>query len=138
MTRIDERGQLSAFVALLVVPLMAVIGLVADGGGILTSHELAVSSAFEAARAGAQAIDLDALRATGQVRLDPVLARSQALAFLSSTGQTGSVSVVGDTVTVTITSSHHLAVLSAIGIGPVTVRGTASATATQGVTGAGQ
>ena len=138
MTGPDERGQLSAFVALLVVPLMAVIGLAADGGGVLSSHEQAVSMAFEAARAGAQAIDLDTLRATGQVRLDPVAAREQALAYLSATGQTGAVAVVGDTVTVTITSPHRLAVLSAIGLGPVTVRGTASATATQGVTGVGQ
>lgn len=133
----EEHGQLSAFVALLVVPMVAVTGLVADGVGTLAAHEQAVSSAFEAARAGAQAVDIEALRASGQVVLDPSAAREQALTYLSAVGRTGSVSVVGDTVTVTVTVRHHLSVLSAIGIGPVTVRGRASATATVGLTGAG-
>jgi hypothetical protein len=131
--RPEERGQLSAFVAILVLPLVLVVGLVADGGGTLAAHEQAVSTAFEAARAGAQAVDLGVLRATGRVLLDAQAAVREAGAFLSAVGDTGSVSVAGNTVTVTVVVHHRLSVLSAIGVGPVTVRGTASATATQGV-----
>lgn len=137
MTQAGERGQVSAFVALLVVPLLGVAGLVADGGGTLAAHDQAVSVAFEAARAGAQAIDVGALRSSGQVVLDPGGARAEAAAYLAAVGEVGSVSVAGDTVTVTVRVRHRMAVLSVLGLGPVTVEGTASATATQGVGGAG-
>lgn len=137
MRAADERGQLTAFVALLVVPLLGVAGLVADGGGVLAARDQAVATAFEAARAGAQAIDLGVLRSSGQVLLDAQAARNEASAYLTATGEQGSVSVAGDTVTVTVTMQHRLSVLSVLGIGPVTVRGTASATATEGTAGSG-
>lgn len=137
MRRHDEQGQLSAFVVLLVAPLVALAGLVADGGGVLAAHERAISTAFEAARAGAQAIDLNVLRRSDQVVLDPGAARIAAGDYLSAVGETGTVVVAGDTVTVTVTLEHRMSVLSSFGIGPVTVRGTASATATQGVAGTG-
>jgi hypothetical protein len=131
-----QDGQLSAFIAVLVVPLVAVAGLVADGGGVLAAHQRAVSSAFEAARAGAQAIDIETLRSSGVVVLDQTEARSQALSFLAASGESGTVYVEGDSVTVTVSLRHSLAVLSMFGLGPVTVTGTATATATQGITGA--
>ena len=137
VTRRDESGQLTAFVVVLVVPIVLVAGLVADGGGVLAAHQQAVTSAFEAARAGAEALDVNELRSTGTVVLDPVLARTDALNYLSAAGETGTVSVSGDQVTVTVSLRHPLAVLSAVGVGPVTVTGTSTATATQGVTGAG-
>jgi Flp pilus assembly protein TadG len=130
-----EAGQLSAFVAVLTLPLLLVAGLVVDGGGVLAAHQAAISTAFEAARAGAQAINLDVLRSSGAVVLDPDEARSEALGYLAAAGRTGTVSVVGDAVTVTVTLRHTLAVLSVLGIGPVTVSGTATATATQGING---
>ena len=135
MTHRDESGQLSAFVVLLVVPLVAVAGLVADGGGVLAAHQAAVSDAFEAARAGAQAVDLSVLRSTGQVVLNQAQARTEALSYLSAAGESGTVSVSADAVTVTVTMRHSLAVLSALGLGPVAVSGTATATAVQGVKG---
>jgi hypothetical protein len=133
----DEGGQLTVFVALLAVPLVGVVGLVVDGGGVLAAHQKAVADAFEAARAGAEAVDIGVLRASGVVQLDPGQARSDALAFLAAAGETGSVAVAGDSVTVTVSVRHPLAVLSMFGLGPVTVTGRATATATQGITGAG-
>ena len=135
--RRGESGQLSAFGVLLAVPLVAVAGLVADGGGVLAAHQQAISTAFEAARAGAQAIDQSVLRSTGAVVLDVPEARRDALLFLAAAGQSGTVSVSAQSVTVTIDVRHSLAVLSALGLGPVTVSGTATATAVQGVGGAG-
>ena len=135
--RRGESGQLSAFVVLLAVPLVAVAGLVADGGGVLAAHQQAISTALEAARAGAQAVDQSVLRSTGAVVLDVPEARRDALLYLAAAGQSGSVSVSAQSVTVTIDVRHSLAVLSALGLGPVTVSGTATATAVQGVGGAG-
>lgn len=135
--RRGESGQLSAFVVLLTVPLVAVAGLVADGGGVLAAHQQAISTAFEAARAGAQAVDQSVLRSTGTVVLNESQARAEALSYLAAAGQTGTVSVGADSVTVTVSMRHDLAVLSALGVGPVTVSGTATATAVQGVGGTG-
>lgn len=138
MRQSADSGQLSVFVVLLTLPLMAVAGLVADGGGVLAAHQQAVASAFEAARAGAQAIDVGALRSSDVVVLDDHEARAQALAYLSASGENGTASVQGDSVTVTVSIRHPLAVLSLFGLGPVTVTGTATATAVQGIDGAPQ
>lgn len=131
--RRGESGQLSAFVVLLALPLVAVAGLVADGGGVLAAHQQAISTAFEAARAGAQAVDQSVLRSTGMVVLDEPEARAEALSYLAAAGQSGTVSVGAESVTVTVSMRHSLAVLSALGLGPVTVSGTATATPVQGV-----
>lgn len=138
MRRYDEGGQLSAFVVALALPLVLVAGLVVDGGSVLAAHQQAVASAFEAARAGAQSIDIDALRSSGAVTLDQSKARSQALAYLAASGESGTVAVQGADVTVTVTLRHPLTVLSLLGLGPVAVSGSATATAVQGVGGAGQ
>lgn len=134
----SERGQLSVFVVLLALPLVAMAGLLADGGGVLAAHQQAVANAFEAARAGAQAIDISALRSSEAVILEQGEARAQAIAYLSAVGENGTVSVQGDSVTVMVSLRHSLAVLSVFGLGPVTVTGTATATAVQGIVGADQ
>ena len=134
----SEAGQLTVFVVVLALPLILLAGLVVDGGGVLAAHQRAIATAFEAARAGAQAVDLNRLRSSGAVVLDPEEARAEALGYLAAAGQTGDVSVIGDAVTVTVSQRHSLAVLSVLGIGPVTVSGTATATATQGINGGGQ
>ncbi len=136
MRRGRESGQLSAFVAVLVVPLVGLVGLVADGGGVLAAHQRAVSVASEAARAGAQAVDIGILRSSGEVRLDPVEARADVLAYLAAAGEGGTVVINGNSVTVKVSLRHPLAVLSMFGVGPVSVSGTATATATRGITGA--
>jgi Flp pilus assembly protein TadG len=137
MRRRGEVGQLSAFVAVLTLPLVLVAGLVVDGGGVLSAHQSAVSSAFEAARAGAQAINLDVLRSSGIVVLNADEARTDVLEYLAAAGESGTVTVVGREVTVKVTRRHTLAVLSVLGVGPITVSGTATATATQGINGGG-
>lgn len=138
MRRHSERGQLSVFVVVLALPLVAMAGLLADGGGVLAAHQQAVADAFEAARAGAQAIDISALRSSDALVLEQGEARAQATAYLSAVGEGGKVSVQGDSVTVTVSVQHSLVVLSLFGLGPVTVTGTATATAIQGITGADQ
>jgi len=134
----SERGSVTAFVAGFTVALLAVAGLVADGGFLLAARRQAFDQAEAAARAGAQAIDINALRRHGVVQLDPGQARSDALAYLATTGHQGSVQVTGDTVTVDVTFQRPVTLLGIIGLGTVTVTGDGSADAVRGVlTGGG-
>ena len=90
MTR-DETGTITAFVTIMTVALMFVAGLVFDGGMTLASRREAANVAEGAARAGAQALDVDVLRATGAVKLDPVEAKRRAESYLAAAGRDGRV-----------------------------------------------
>jgi Flp pilus assembly protein TadG len=102
----DQTGSISASVPLLVLTVLVLVGFVFDGGNAITAHRRAVNLAEQAARAGAQRLDVGALRSRGQFRLDPVAARAAAAAYLASTGNTGQVQVGrdadGDYVEVTV------------------------------------
>ena len=67
----DESGMVTAFVVIFTLALLAMAGLVLDGGLALAAKVQAIDDAQAAARAGAQAIDIPLYRATGQVTLDP-------------------------------------------------------------------
>ena len=129
----DERGAVTAFVATFTVALLAMAGLVSDGGLVLAARRQAINEAEAAARAGAQAIDLGALRSGEPVRLDPERARNLALDHLEGTGHLGTVSVAGDVVRVRVRFERRPAILGAFGLGPVTVTGEGEARAVRGV-----
>ena len=71
------------FVVLFTVALLAVAGLVIDGGYALGAKREAMNSAEQAARAGADALDQGSLR-DGDTRVDPgrAVAAAQALPAL--------------------------------------------------------
>lgn len=108
---LDDRGSVSAFVAVIAIALVAVAGLVYDGGQILNAQARARDLAANAARAGAQEIDLDVLRAQQRVVLDPDRATSAANDYLAQHGATGSVHIDGSRVTVTATLQQPLRIL---------------------------
>ncbi|MEV7042855.1 pilus assembly protein TadG-related protein [Amycolatopsis sp. NPDC051061] len=130
-----ERGQLSAFVLVLLIGLLALAGLSLDGGLALASKIRAGGAAESAARAGAQGLDLTAYRATGALRLDPALARELAQRYLASIGATGTVAVAGDTVTVEVTATYRTQLLSLIGVEDIHTHGHAAAHPQRGITG---
>lgn len=107
----DERGSVSAFVAVIGLGLVMVAGLVYDGGQVLAAQATARDLAANAARAGAQEIDLDTLRAEQRVVLDPDRATSAAYDYLARHGATGSVEIDGSRVTVTATVHQPLHIL---------------------------
>lgn len=129
----EERGTVTAFVVSFTVAMLAVAGLVVDGGYTLATRRQAFNEANAAARAGAQAIDEGALRSSGAVRLQEGRARSLAMDHLTAAGLDGTVEVVGDTVTVHVTTTQTLALLGIIGIGPFTIEAQGSARAVKGV-----
>lgn len=130
----DESGQVTAFVLVMFVGLLALTGLGLDGGLALASAVRADGHAESAARAGAQALDMGAYRAHNEVRLDPARARALAQQYLRGVAATGAVTVTGDTVTVTITGTYRTQLLSLVGIADITVHGHAAAHPRRGIT----
>jgi len=138
MTRArDERGQATAMVAILAVALLALGGLIFDGGQILTARREANNLARQAARAGAQQLDIAQAR-TGTFTLDAAAADTAAREYLGGEGITPTaVRVTGDRVEVTITLTQPTRLLSILGISEREVTATGSARAARGVTGDG-
>jgi hypothetical protein len=129
----DESGVLTAFVLLLLVAFMALVGLVVDGGAALTAHQAAEVEAEQAARTGAGAISEDALRA-GIVQLDAPAAVRAAEQATALSGHRGTATVDGGVVTVRIRYVIPTAVLGIIGIPSLSVTAAASAENLHGVT----
>jgi hypothetical protein len=134
MTTGPEQGQVTVLVAGVLVALIAMAGLVFDGGDILAAHRRADNEAAGAARAAAQAVSASDLLATGTVVLDPTRARAAALAYLARTGHAGVVDVNGNTVHVAVTFREPVQILGIVGVASATVHGEASALAVRGVT----
>src|SRR5437867_2150719 len=108
---IEERGSVSAFVAVIAFALIMVAGMAYDGGEIVAAQATARDLAAGAARAGAQEIDLDHLRATGIAVLDPDRAIASAEAYLTQAGYTGTASVDGGDITVTVRLHQAMRIL---------------------------
>lgn len=107
----DETGSISAFVAVVAFALVMVAGMAYDGGQVISAHNAARNDAEQAARAGAQQIDLTHLRKTNEPRLDTAKAESAALDYLAQSGATGTVAVADASVTVTVTRVQALRIL---------------------------
>ena len=123
----DERGAATAFVVLFTIALLAVAGLVIDGGYALGAKREAMNNAEQAARAGSDALRQSALR-DGQTQVDPGKAVAAAQAYLQQVGAIGTVSVNGGDVTVTVTAEQDTVILSAVNVGSIPVEATATAT----------
>lgn len=124
--------MVTAFVVIFVLALVAMAGLVLDGGLALAAKVQAIDDAQAAARAGAQAIDIPLYRSSGQVTLDPSQAIADSQHYLADIGRSGTVAVDGDRVSVTVHISQPTQILSVVGIGHLTVVGDGTATAEQG------
>jgi hypothetical protein len=123
----------TAFVIVLTLGILTLAGLTLDGGLALAAKVQANGQAESAARAGAQAIDLGVYRANGSLRLVPAQAVADARNHLAAVGATGTVTVSGDIVTVTITASRNTQLLGLAGISSLTVHGAGSAHPQRGV-----
>lgn len=124
--RRGDRGQVTVYVLVTTAVIAACLGLVFDAGRMLLDKARASSAAHEAARAGAQQVDLDALAAGQGVHLDRGAALRAAYQHLADTGTGGEASVDGDTVTVTARRPYTSFILP---IGQRVAEARASATA---------
>lgn len=122
-----DRGS-GAVWALGVVAVVALLaGLVLDGGNAMAARVAALDIAQQAARAGANQLDLFALRQQGLVRLDPAAAQATATAFLNQSGATGTATATTTEVVVTVTRSQPTTLLKAIGVTAIGMTATATA-----------
>jgi len=128
-----DAGQVTAFVVVIFAALVLLAGLVLDGGLTLAARERALGEAEQAARAGAQAINLAVYRRNGTVVLDPAQAVADAQSYLSAIGGQGTAQVTGNVVTVTVTIVQRTQILDAVGLSAITVHATASAVPVRGV-----
>jgi len=128
--QVADAGQVTAFVTVLMLALLVMLGLVTDGGRALAAHVRAANEAQEAARAGAQAVDLAAYRRDGTVRLDPARAETRVRDYITATGDTlTTLAVDADQVTVTVTRTEPTRLLTLAGLASVRASGTGTARA---------
>ena len=92
----DERGAVSTFLAVIALALLMAAGLAIDGGRKVNALREASHIADNAARAGAQAVDLDTLRTTGELVVIPKQANERVDRYLAALGYTTGVVVVDE------------------------------------------
>ncbi|MDM7831252.1 TadE/TadG family type IV pilus assembly protein [Cellulomonas edaphi] len=134
--RAEDTGTMSVFVIGLIVVLMALAGLVVDGGRAINARATAADDAEQAARAGANQVDDVALRGRGTVVVDEAAAREAALSFLSHQGYDRGdvrVAVRADSVDVSVSDDVPTTLLSLVNIDTFHVTGSATARATVGI-----
>lgn len=129
-----EAGNASIILVLITPAIFGVAGLVVDGGRAINARQRATDHAEQAARAAADAVNVDALRTGTGLVIDPLAARSAAERYLTAAGALGSVAVGPGSVTVTVTAKTSTAFFAVIGIDQLTVTGTATARRARGVT----
>lgn len=125
--RRDETGAATLWVVFITTAVLAVGGLVIDGGYTLSAKRESARVAVQAARVAADQLDTDSLR-TGGSDLRAGAAVAAGRDYLSTAGVRGSVAVNGDEVSVTVTQRTKTVILSAFGASGYTVSATATAT----------
>jgi Flp pilus assembly protein TadG len=122
-----DEGSLTLFTTVVLGTLMLFAAVSLDFGAALNAKIRALHAASEAARIGAQQLDLPALH-SGRVRvLNPDQAKAAAQRFLASSGATGTVTASATSVTVNAKARQRTWILPMVGIDTVTM--TADATA---------
>lgn len=124
--RDDERGSITPFFVVLVPALVLIIGLVVDGAGKIQANENAQAIASGASRAAANAVASQVV-VNGGLSLDNNRAQIAATDYIEASGMTGTVSVVGNRISVSVETSYATKFVSIIGI--ATLPAEASATA---------
>jgi hypothetical protein len=82
----NDTGAVSVFVIGISITLLLMAGLVVDGGNAINARQTIADDVEQAARAGATALDQQALRTGGVPVLDRAAARRRAIAYLVALG----------------------------------------------------
>ena len=135
-----EVGSATIFVVCFAVILLALAGLVIDGGLAINARQRIADDVEQAARAGSQDLNMDRLRADGVVEIDPIQAEEDARAFLAVRNYDPDhidVTVAFNQVTVEAQTEQKTTLLSLIGVGDFTVRAQAQARPSVGIDNGG-
>jgi hypothetical protein len=135
--RAADRGAITLMLPVLFVALVAMAGIVIDGGAKLRQAENAAAIAQEAARAGAGMVSRSAAYSTGRFTVSQQQALAAASAYLTRAGYHGTVTTAGaQGIRVTVTITRPTILLPIIGIDSMTSTGSATAVLVTGITGA--
>ena len=128
----NENGGLTVFMAVVAVGLMSLLGLVVDGGRAISEQQTLSMEAEQAARAGAGQLSEKGLR-DSTLNIDPPSAMRSAQEYLARVGVSGTVGIVGQSVTVKISSKCPSDILGLVGVAGIEVRATSTVTNVHGV-----
>jgi hypothetical protein len=117
-----DRGSTIVLSIFLILVVLLLATTLIEAGNAMAARGHGLDIAQQAARAGADKLDVATLRSTGQVRIDPTAAHRAAAAYLAQMGETGSVTATPTEVAVTVTVTRP-----SISLGSISVRITASA-----------
>jgi Flp pilus assembly protein TadG len=123
----DERGSISIWLALSSFVMIFLVGLAVDLGGQVHAQQRGHDLAAQAARAGGEEVQVAPAIEGSAVTIDVTNARAAAEHYLSAAGVTGTATVTGDTLTVTVHDSYQTKFLGLIGINHLDVTSTATA-----------
>ena len=133
----DESGQVIVMVAITMVGLVAVVGLVSDGGLVFAQRRDLQNVADAAALAGAMQIDQETYRASASVVLDEQAAYRAAVGYLEDEGGlTYSVVVRAAGVEVAVSREASMGFLRVVGIDDVEISAQATAEPRHGMASA--
>jgi uncharacterized membrane protein len=137
--RDEEGGQALVLVAIMMFGLVAVAGLVTDGGIVFTERRDLQNVADAAALAGASQIDENAYRSSGgsSLLLDQTAAYSAASEYLDNEGDLEyAISVAPQRVDVSVSRQAGTGFLRILGIDAVSISASANAAPRHGITAA--
>lgn len=140
LRRDAERGAISAMVVLLIVMLFAVAGLIYDGGRAINARQQAFDDAEQAARAGANQIDMERFRADGSVVILRGAAEAAVQEYLAQLDRSYSTVDVGfggpESVQVTLGRTVPTGLLQLVFVSSFDVSGSATSQPEVGIGGA--
>ncbi|MFI6293128.1 flp pilus-assembly TadE/G-like family protein [Nonomuraea sp. NPDC050790] len=127
-----DRGSMSVFTVLFSVVVFLLAGLLVDGGAAINAKLRATDIAEQAARAGADRVDVEHLRATGEARLmgeSEVCERAEEVVTAHDADEVarGECTVSGAEVSVTVTVRWNAFFLGALGFTGSEMEGEATA-----------
>ena len=130
---LDDEGQAALIVVVFALFLIMLIGLVSDGGMILSQRRDLQGLADGAARAAAQPGNQNASR-SGSTSIDPTTAEQDAQSYLADAGFEGSSNVLtaGGQVTIQLSESVPLGFAKLLGISRTTLHATSTSSPISG------
>jgi Flp pilus assembly protein TadG len=132
----SERGAVSVLVIGIAIALFVMAGLVVDGGNAINARQKISDDVEQAARAGADQIDVPTLRQSGIIVVLEGQARTAATSYLVGLGYDPGrigVDVAGNEVTVTAEDTISTQLLTLIGRNTFEVNGEATARPAAGI-----
>lgn len=140
----QEQGAISALVIVLIVMLFAVAGLIYDGGRAINARQQTFDDVEQAARAGANQIDIDLFRSSGVLQINEAAAITAAREYLAGLDRRwpydmSRVTINPSPTEVTVSAERTVptGMLQLVFVDDFTVEGQATAQAEIGILGGG-